>query len=657
MSATSTMHNYRSDIDGLRAIAVLAVVGFHAFPTVFRGGFVGVDIFFVISGYLISSIIFKDLSQNTFSFCDFYARRIRRIFPALCVVLGAVLLFGWYLLFPHEYQWVGKHVAGGAAFISNILLLLETGYFNTEGALKPLLHLWSLGIEEQFYILFPLLLFICRKNTKRMLYAVIFFCVSSFVCNLAMYKVYHSANFYLPVTRFWELLIGSILAYVTHYMPELKSRLIASDRISNILSIVGIIFIVIAVFAFKPSRHFPGVRALLPVLGCAFLIVAGQSATCNRKLLAGKRMVAVGLISYPLYLWHWPLLSYAIIINGDTPPLLLRLLLVAISFLLAWCTYVFVEKNIRFNPAGRKCKTFAAICAMILLGCAGFYIAGDGLPKRSSMSAHSLAFMEALRQVPQYDEAGACYTQEVPKNGEIFYRYHDAGGLHTVAVLGDSHATSAFPGIAEVNARNGVNTVLLGVAGPERPFVGQEKFVSERKRQEQIERTTAILDFLTKRAEIKQVFIFVRGMVYISGKHIGGRDTPHITPPDAYKEILQNTADVLLASGKEVFIVTENPELPSKGIARYIKRILRPEKTLPRIYRKDVLQRQEPYLKLLEELEGVTVINSIELFCPTELCDIFSKDGYPYYFDDDHLSSAGSIFQAEEQLLPYLIKK
>ena len=211
---------YRPDIDGLRAIAVLSVVAFHAFPNWIRGGFIGVDVFFVISGYLISTIIFENLDSGTFSFAEFYARRVKRIFPALLLVLTASYAFGWFALFADEYKQLGKHIAAGAGFVSNIVLWNEAGYFDSSAETKPLLHLWSLGIEEQFYVVWPLLLWLAWKQKFDLLTITIIVALVSFFLNINGVKEDTVATFYSPQTRFWELLCGSLLAWISIYGKE-----------------------------------------------------------------------------------------------------------------------------------------------------------------------------------------------------------------------------------------------------------------------------------------------------------------------------------------------------------------------------------------------------------------------------------------------------
>ena len=210
-----THPKHRADIDGLRAIAVLSVIGYHASPRWVVGGFIGVDIFFVISGFLISTIIFENLQRDSFSFIEFYSRRIRRIFPAFIIVLATCFAVGWFLLFPDEYKQLGKHIAGGAGFISNFILWKESGYFDDAADTKPLLHLWSLGIEEQFYIVWPLLLWAAWKRNINWLTITVVIAVISFVLNIIIGKSDSVADFYAPQTRFWELSVGSLLAYLT----------------------------------------------------------------------------------------------------------------------------------------------------------------------------------------------------------------------------------------------------------------------------------------------------------------------------------------------------------------------------------------------------------------------------------------------------------
>ena len=343
--------SYRPDIDGLRALAILPVVLFHAFPNLLPGGFIGVDIFFVISGYLITSILLKDIQAGSYSIKTFYARRVRRIFPALSVVLLFCLALGWVVLTAVEYRALGKHVAGGAGFIANFMFWKEAGYFDAAGDTKPLLHLWSLGIEEQFYIVWPLLLYFFAKRSWNILWMIAGVALLSFALNIIRIGADPSGTFYSPFSRSWELALGAFLAYQTLHPAQVLTSII--ERHKSLLSGLGLIMVVIGFVVINESRAFPGWWALLPAVGSALLIASGPHALVNRFVLSQKIFIWVGLISFPLYLWHWPLLSFARIIYSETPPFDVRVVLVVLSAVLAALTYYLIEKPIRQSSSKR----------------------------------------------------------------------------------------------------------------------------------------------------------------------------------------------------------------------------------------------------------------------------------------------------------------
>lgn len=317
---TPPNNNYRPDIDGLRAVAVIAVLVYHAFPQLLPSGFIGVDVFFVISGFLITSIILKEMSANHFSIFEFYGRRIRRIFPALLLVTFSVYALGWRSLLPSEYAQLGKHMAGSALFGANIVYWLESGYFDVSSQLKPLLHLWSLGVEEQFYVIWPLLLLATLKLKIRPLLPILFIALCSFGANIVLIQIDPVHTFFLPHTRAWELAIGGLVALriqqessvdLTHRFASMSSA-----KAKTVLSILGALLLVSAFFLIKDEKNFPGWYGLLPVSAAAFLIYAGKDARLVQLVLANRLMVAIGLISFPLYLWHWPLLSLLTILEA-----------------------------------------------------------------------------------------------------------------------------------------------------------------------------------------------------------------------------------------------------------------------------------------------------------------------------------------------------
>ena len=354
---------YRCDIDGLRAIAVLSVIGFHAFGV--RGGFVGVDIFFVISGFLISTILLTNLNNNTFSFFNFYAKRIKRIFPALILILSVNFILGWFILLPDEYKQLGKHIAGASTFISNFLLWKEAGYFDTAAATKPLLHLWSLGVEEQFYIIWPLLLWVAWKKNFNLIYTIGMVAVISFILNIKGIRSDSIAAFYSPQTRFWELLCGSFIAWLTLLNQKKSYSSSKSIIFNNILSFCGLLLIIFSLFALTKDNYFIGPLALLPTLGTVCIIIAGSEAWINRAILSHRTLVWFGLISFPLYLWHWPLLVFSkLSISGGTfDPRTAKILAVIASIILAWLTYKLLETPVRF---GKNSKTKISILIVLI---------------------------------------------------------------------------------------------------------------------------------------------------------------------------------------------------------------------------------------------------------------------------------------------------
>lgn len=364
---------YRSDIDGLRAVAVGLVVGFHAFPNYFPGGFIGVDIFFVISGYLISGIIFTQLEANRFSFFDFYAKRINRIFPALIAVLISCILLSKIYFFQNEVTSFNHSLIAAVAFIANIFFYGETGYFDSAAETKPLLHLWSLGVEEQFYIIWPILLILLWKfRTMRpwMLAALIVFSIS---VNLLLVKTHQSAAFYLPISRFWELLLGSSLAYITIYKPQLLNLDLSKQHrwlIQNIAALLGFLLIILSLKLLNRFSAFPGWWALLPVSAAILIIAAGKDAWLNKFVLSNPMVVFIGVISYPIYLWHWPLLAFLEIEMGQTSKEI-RVMAVLVSILLAWLTYLFIERPIRFNMQSPLKSAYISI-ALVGVGIYGF---------------------------------------------------------------------------------------------------------------------------------------------------------------------------------------------------------------------------------------------------------------------------------------------
>jgi peptidoglycan/LPS O-acetylase OafA/YrhL len=422
---------YRADIDGMRAVAVIAVVLFHAFPKVLPGGFAGVDAFFVISGYLITSIIVGGLDGDGFSFADFYARRVRRLFPALIVVLIATLAAGFWILLPSALASLAKNAMASAFFSANLMLWSETGYFDIDAKFKPLLHLWSLGIEEQFYLAWPLALWLTVRRWRTAL--IVGTIIGSFTLNIALIDKYPEATFYLPFTRIWELIAGALLVGLSVKSTPLR------EVAFPIFACVGSIL----VFTLTDSHtQFPGWAALAPVAVTAAAILS-EGSVCNRLLLSNPTAVFIGKISYPLYLWHWPLLVFGRIypLRPLTAPETVGLILAA--FVLAWLTYALIEKPFRFRQL-LGVRTALAGMATAVLVAAFVLVKPPRLPGEiqqlvdTSVGApewreHKCFLMRGDQRL---DFTSACVDEERP----------------LVALWGDSAAASLMPGLRDLQS-------------------------------------------------------------------------------------------------------------------------------------------------------------------------------------------------------------
>jgi peptidoglycan/LPS O-acetylase OafA/YrhL len=662
-----SLPKYRPDIDGLRAIAVLSVVVFHAFPGWINGGFVGVDIFFVISGYLIASIIFENLDKGTFSFSEFYARRIKRIFPALLLVLFASYAFGWFALLSDEYQQLGKHIAGGAGFVSNLLFWNESGYFDNAAETKPLLHLWSLGIEEQFYILWPLVLWLAWKKSWNPLIVTISVGGLSFYLNVKGVKGDSVATFYSPQTRFWELLAGNVLAWLSLHKREVLGKVaprpdgwFASTwgrrQIGlNALSFIGLLLLVFGFWRIHKNFSFPGVWPLIPVAGAVLIIFAGPMAWVNRKILSNKILVWFGLISYPLYLWHWPLLSFARIIESEVPALTIRVGAVVLATLLAWLTYRFVERPIRAGQTPRTITLVILCLAMVSIGAIGYrtYIL-DGLPTRSAL----IQIGENQKQLQRLTEDDAEGHQKCLDKYQItrFVRYCNVTGKHpTIALIGDSHARAMYDGMSLLlaNTEDGVlniggrllQNVIAYPKGNEFELKVSQggHFAAQFVADEPSIKTVVLLSGerpATKEADESTVYQLI--------------DHPEITDRKKVWEIgLRTTLDGLTRAGKNVIFMIDYPEVdfdpkiclenrPIK-ITRQTKRCAISRASFDAEDRKS----REMILAVLQDYPTVKVFDSAAYLCDKDWC-MAKQEGKVLYRDEVHLSVAGSLLLAKE---------
>lgn len=640
------MREYRPDIDGLRAIAVCAVILYHAFPGKARSGFIGVDIFFVISGYLIGGIILRELNEGKFSFFEFYNRRIRRIFPSLVLVLCVSLIFGSMALFPDEFSALGRYVFGGAFFVSNVFLWQDAGYFDTISRMKPLLHLWSLGIEEQFYIFFPLVLYIGVKKRFNVLTLIFGLCMVSFLVNIC-YIYDRTADFYNPLARFWELFAGAILAAIQQTcvfkLNDNNSGFLKLWRGLG-LTIMGFALLTCAFSLCKPYNPHPGWQALLPV-GGALACIAAKPNILNKIILSNRVAVYIGIISYPFYLWHWVLLSFGWIVYEMAWPL--RLGLIAISFFLAVLTYEFWEKPIRFGRKSRR--TLIKLCGGVgAIGVAGMVVfLNSGFPQRGEFKTYT-AVLEQLDKSSLADDNEVAYAG-IPPERFRRCRYTDINAKETVALIGDSHALAAYSGVARLGYELGYNTVVMTRAVPGCSLMeGEEYKVFPLQ-------MTAVFEALTKQPDITKVFWCLQGSKQLSvlERSLHSKEKAAAV----FANEMQYYIDLLNKQGKEVYILSDNPTLPA-DIRYYIGDKfgddLLIKRSAPPPLASEIYKSQENYLTLLSRLHGATIIDVIGPMCLEGQCRLFTDDGLPMYGDDNHLSTAGSDFQAKYVLYPFL---
>lgn len=460
---------YRPEIDGLRAIAVLPVMLFHAGFTLFSGGFIGVDIFFVISGYLITSIIVNDIAAGTFSFWEFYERRARRILPALFVVMFCCIPFAWIWMMPNEMTAFSTSVVSVCVFASNFLFWRQIGYFEAAAELKPLLHTWSLSVEEQFYIIFPISMLIAwRLGRNKLILSIMFVAILSLATSEYVSRYFPSANFYLLPTRAWELMAGSLCSFVC-----IRANLLRD----NILSIFGLLAIGTAIFGYDETIAFSSVYVLLPVLGTCAILLLARKDTLVGFLLSLKPIVSVGLISYSVYLWHQPIFAFTKLRYLESPSLEISLLLCAGVLAIAYLTWRYVETPVRDNilfsqkiiTLGVISGTIFFITTSIIVHLNNGYpdrIDGDkaeflnhfenSLPKWNYFTKNN--FFEIYRfQCDFYDldkyRSGNSTAVARERIAEECYNKASAKS-HYVMLWGDSHAKHLYPGIKEFLPNN-----------------------------------------------------------------------------------------------------------------------------------------------------------------------------------------------------------
>lgn len=660
---------YRPEIDGLRALAVVPVILFHAGFKLFGGGYVGVDVFFVISGYLITSIIVHELRSGKFSFATFYERRARRILPALFFVLACCIPFAWMWMTPAELRTFANTLVAVLLFASNIRLWQQTGYFDASAEMNPLLHTWSLAVEEQFYIVFPVLLLIVWRFGMRVTWAtIVVVALASFaLCEWA--SVAHpSFNFFWPFTRAWELMAGSLCALAV------VNRDAARD---NALSALGLALIVISIFAFSPDTRFPSVYALAPVLGSCLIILFAVEGTWAARVLSVRPMVFIGLISYSAYLWHQPLFAFARIRSLSEPDHWVMFALALACFPLAFLSWRFVETPFRVTKAkapvvsrklliGLGASSAGALAAFGVVG----HVAG-GFPGRLPPAA-----LAAANAVGEGNPRRECISNIgaiiEPRNA---CRYGPADNV-SVALLGDSHANSFAHTLGESLARRGAGLVEFSIVSCPAAL---DVFLQTARgvvRCDQFNR--AAVDYIVANPSIRTVVIAGRWSRNIENglfnngeggiERTGAADN-HIlnvvtgsridAGADAAASILPGRIRDLIAlltgAGKNVVIVYQIPEAGWSVPHLLFKATMfgadvkRPASTDYAAYLKRN-QRAHAALDAIGESDRVLRIRPDAVFCNTLLPGrCLLEDGKSiFYIDDDHVNTAGGRLLSDE---------
>jgi peptidoglycan/LPS O-acetylase OafA/YrhL len=506
---------YRADIDGLRAIAVLAVVLYHAKVGPFTGGYVGVDVFFVISGYLISSMLVKEMSEGSFSFAGFYERRIRRIFPALFTVVFASIAAGWFILTPQDYKEFGLSVVYIGAFLSNVFFMRRAGYFAPVAETQPLLHTWSLAVEEQFYVIAPLaLLALYRFAWQSRAVILLMLAAASLVS--AAYGVSHEwpSAFFLLHSRAWELMTGVLLGVAI--IPPARTQALAEA-----LGCIGLVMIFAAILLYSPVTSFPGFAALLPCLGAGLVIHSGAAApTVVQRILATQPLVFTGKISYSLYLWHWPILAFAAYASDGALGAPERLALIAIAILLSIGTWAVIEQPARQKRGDASQKR---VFASALVALAASIVIGFGIKKTDGiimrLSPEAQAVVKSVARDNRYDDACSAELQKQQTAEGLCVLGDPHQATASFVLWGDSHAATIATELSAIASKAALRGTLVATGGCP-PLLGLED-VSRRTFSKCIDHNIVVANIL-KQDNLRHFILDARWALYSEGRGSGG---------------------------------------------------------------------------------------------------------------------------------------
>ena len=651
---------YRPEIDGLRAVAVLPVILFHAGLESFNGGFVGVDVFFVISGFLITSILIRDIESDRFSLSQFYERRARRILPALFFVMLCMLPFAWLWMLPHQLEDFSQGLIAVCLFVSNLLFWRQSDYFAPATEENPLLHTWSLAVEEQYYVLFPLfLVFAWRWGKRKLYYSLIAFALVSLGISEWGWRNESIANFFFAPTRAWELFAGSISAFIANKQGV---------RANNPLSLLGLALIVTSIVVYDKNTPFPSVYAIPPVLGTALLMLFAEKSTIAAKFLSWQPMIQVGLISYSAYLWHQPLFAFARLRTVNEPSLTLMLSLSFLSLILAWASVRWIERPFRVNRDGlfRKNMIFTyslvgSLC-FIALGFIGHTKQGF-IERFDSPYTRMLTYFEKDNRA---QNAEACKKLESLDACEFGSKDSPKANI---VLFGDSHAGILRASLSKLSQELKLKGLFFATNCP--PALGVYASISNIKCYDYNRET---IQWINRNQEIKTVILSARWTLSVEKKRyvngLGGvesgldfwldlvdkqgKQITHHSEVKRKQAVLsqyQKTIEALLQAGKRVIVVKPVPEMGWNIPNMLIKLKQITGEDYPQIYvpYAHYLQRNKKVLDLFKKLakEAKTAQQKLHFIDPAqEICDPKAERCYAvrnkeiYYYDDDHLSQA-----------------
>ena len=632
---------YRPDIDGLRAVAIVAVLLFHANSELLPGGFCGVDVFFVISGFLITGIILQEIQTGRFSFGQFYARRARRLFPALVLALLTTFVVGWLTLLPEEFKQLGKDAVAGAAFSSNLFLYADTvPYFSSTD--RPLIHLWSLGVEEQFYFLWPTVVYIAwklGKNWIRVVAAVII--VASFLENVAVVSFDSPAAFYLPWNRLWELSVGAALAGMQRRSVDATNTHGSESKIAmfswfrrqlcNMCGLVGATLLVASFGGLRSGMEFPGFWGLLPSTGTALIILAGPQGWPARYVLCRQPMVFVGLISYPLYLWHWSLLCFARLVEPVPKfPALLITAVLLVAFILAAATYKFIELPIRRRrgaPLFLIATCYALACCAVI-GCLVYaqYIPPRGVSK------------DVARILPSRKEVWST-TRNIPWDA-VPKSFIEIGSSPTKTLyIGDSFMEQYLPRIERVvvNSKGRANAAIFAVRGACSLPYEFSWALGKAACKRHVDKALAY----AKRRDVDTVVIASAWFVYFMTESHGR----WITKPESLPALVRfrETIADLRKMKKRVYIVLIGPvDEKLDPLSRIRRTVLSPgfqAIDVPSPTKQEILGKYggiQVTLKQIASDTGAIIIDPMNTLCDHTTCPAVTAHGEPMYVDSGH---------------------